>query len=62
MIDSLRSRYSQRISSVQDREHKWLSRGTLDGRKKRAIGYQAARGAGFFAKATSVTRHRHGHL
>jgi len=33
----------QAVHNVQDRERKWLSRGTLDGRKKRAIEYQAAR-------------------
>ena len=33
----------QAVRNVLDREHKWLSRGTLDGRKKRAIEYQAAR-------------------
>jgi hypothetical protein len=34
----------QAIRNVQDRERKWLSRGTLDGRKKRAYEYQATRG------------------
>ena len=33
----------QAVRNVQDRERKWLSRGTSDGRKKRAIEYQAAR-------------------
>jgi hypothetical protein len=33
----------QAVRNVQDRERKWLPRGTLDGRKKRAIEYQAAR-------------------
>ena len=33
----------QAVRNVQDRERKWLSRGTLDGRKKRAIEYRAAR-------------------
>ena len=33
----------QAVRNVQDRERKWLARGTLDGRKKRAIEYQAAR-------------------
>jgi hypothetical protein len=33
----------QAVRNVQDRERKWLSRGTLDGRKKRAIEYQDAR-------------------
>jgi hypothetical protein len=33
----------QAVRNVQDRERKWLVRGTLDGRKKRAIEYQAAR-------------------
>lgn len=33
----------QAIRNVQDRERKWLSRGTLDGRKKRAYEYRAAR-------------------
>ena len=33
----------QAVRNVLDRERKWLSRGTLDGRKKRAIEYQAAR-------------------
>jgi hypothetical protein len=33
----------QAARNVQDRERKWLSRGTLDGRKKRTIEYQAAR-------------------
>ena len=31
------------VRNVLDREHKWLSRGTLDGRKKRSYEYQAAR-------------------
>jgi len=31
------------LRNVHDRERKWRSRGTLDGRKKRAIEYQAAR-------------------
>jgi hypothetical protein len=33
----------QAVRNVQDRERKWRSRGTLYGRKKRAIEYQAAR-------------------
>jgi hypothetical protein len=33
----------QAVGNVQDRERKWRSRGTLDGRKKRAHEYQAAR-------------------
>jgi hypothetical protein len=33
----------QAVRNVQDRERKWLARGTLDGRKKRYIEYQAAR-------------------
>jgi len=33
----------QAVRNVRDRERKWLARGTLDGRKKRAIEYQAAR-------------------
>lgn len=33
----------QAVRNVLDRERKWRSRGTLDGRKKRAIEYQAAR-------------------
>ena len=33
----------QAVRNVLDRERKWLSRGTFDGRKKRAIEYQAAR-------------------
>ena len=33
----------QAVRNVQDRERKWLSRGTLDGRKKRAHEYRAAR-------------------
>ena len=33
----------QAVRNVQDRERKWLSRGTSDGRKKRAIEYEAAR-------------------
>jgi hypothetical protein len=33
----------QAVRNVQDRERKWRSRGTLDGRKKRAYEYQAAR-------------------
>src|SRR5208282_3337575 len=33
----------QAVRNVLDRERKWLSRGTPDGRKKRAIEYQAAR-------------------
>jgi hypothetical protein len=32
----------QAVRNVLDRERKWLARGTLDGRKKRAIAYQAA--------------------
>jgi len=34
----------QAVRNVLDRERKWRSRGTLAGRKKRAIEYQAARG------------------
>jgi hypothetical protein len=33
----------QAVRNALDRERKWRSRGTLDGRKKRAIEYQAAR-------------------
>jgi hypothetical protein len=33
----------QAVRNVQDRERKWRSRRTLDGRKKRAIEYRAAR-------------------
>ena len=33
----------QAVRNVQDRERKWLVRGTLDGRNKRAIEYQTAR-------------------
>jgi hypothetical protein len=33
----------QAVRNVQDRERKWLDRGTLDGRKKRAYEYDAAR-------------------
>jgi hypothetical protein len=33
----------QAVRNLLDRERKWLSRGTSDGRKKRAIEYQAAR-------------------
>ncbi len=33
----------QAVRNVLDRERKWLCRGTLDGRKKRAIEYRAAR-------------------
>jgi hypothetical protein len=33
----------QAVRNVLDRERKWLSRGTLEGLKKRAIEYQAAR-------------------
>jgi hypothetical protein len=33
----------QAVRNVQDRERKWLSRGTLGGRTKRAFEYQAAR-------------------
>jgi hypothetical protein len=33
----------QAVRAAQDRERKWLSRGTLDGRTKRAYEYQAAR-------------------
>ena len=33
----------QAVRNVLDRERKWLARGTWDGRKKRAIEYQAAR-------------------
>jgi hypothetical protein len=32
----------QAVRNVLDRERKWLSRGTLDGRTKRTIGYEAA--------------------
>ena len=35
--------FFQAVRNVQDRERKWLSRSTLDGRKKRAIEYEAAR-------------------
>jgi hypothetical protein len=34
----------QAVRNVLDRERKWRSRGTLDGRKKRTCQYQAARG------------------
>jgi hypothetical protein len=33
----------QAVHNVQDRERKWHSRSTLDGQKKRAIEYEAAR-------------------
>jgi hypothetical protein len=33
----------QAVRNVRDRERKWLARGTLDGRTKRTIEYQAAR-------------------
>jgi hypothetical protein len=33
----------QAVRNVRDRERKWLSRGTWDGRKKRAIESRAAR-------------------
>jgi hypothetical protein len=33
----------QAVHNVRDRERKWRSRGTLDGRRKRAYEYQAAR-------------------
>jgi hypothetical protein len=33
----------QAVRNVLDRERKWLSRGTLDGCRKRAYEYQAAR-------------------
>jgi hypothetical protein len=33
----------QAVRNVQDRERKWLARGTADGRKKRAVEYRAAR-------------------
>ena len=33
----------QAVRNVLDRERKWLSRGTLDGRTKRSIEYQAVR-------------------
>ncbi len=33
----------QAVRNVFDRERKWHSRGTLDGRKKRVYEYQAAR-------------------
>ena len=52
----------QAVRNVQDRERKWLSRGTSDGRKKRAIEYQAARSAASFDQATSPTRHHRDHL
>jgi len=32
----------QAVRNVRDRERKWLARGTLDGRTKRAIEYRAA--------------------
>jgi len=38
----------QAVRNVLDRERKWLSRGTLDGRKKRTIEYQAAYRRGVF--------------
>jgi hypothetical protein len=33
----------QAVRNVRDRERKWFSRGTLDGRKKRAHEYTTAR-------------------
>jgi len=33
----------QAVRNVQDRERKWLWRGTPDGRKKRDVEYRAAR-------------------
>jgi hypothetical protein len=44
----------QAVRNVQDRERKWLSRGTLDGRTKRSFEYQAARWRRA-QKQTSVT-------
>ncbi len=52
----------QAVRNVQDRERKWRSRGTLDGRKKRAYEYQAARRRRSAATATPPPRRRRGHL
>ena len=44
----------QAVRNVQDRERKWLLRGTLDGRKKRSFEYQAAR-----QRRIATARQRH---
>ena len=50
----------QAVRSVLDRERKWRSRNTSDGRKRRAVEYQAAKAAALFGKALSPTRRRLG--
>jgi hypothetical protein len=45
----------QAVRAVQDRERKWLSRGTLVGRKKRAYEYQAARQRRFARRCDTST-------
>jgi hypothetical protein len=45
----------QAVRNVQDRERKWRCRGTLDGRKKRAIEYRAARRHRFLHQRTATT-------
>ena len=52
----------QAVRNVQDRERKWLSRGTLDGRKKRAIEYQAARRHRSPRRRNTAAQRRRGHL
>ena len=42
----------QAVRTALDRERKWRSRGTLDGRKKRSIEYQAAQGRRAFRHAS----------
>jgi hypothetical protein len=44
----------QAVRNVLDRERKWLSRGTLDGQKKRTIEYQAARCNRSFPQQTAA--------
>ena len=51
----------QAVRNVQDRERKWRSRGTLDGRKKRAIEYQAARQRPLLGTAGRRPDYHHGH-
>jgi hypothetical protein len=45
----------QAVRSVLDRERKWRSRGTLDGRKKRSIEYEAAQRRRAF-RHTAITK------
>ena len=48
----------QAVRNVLDRERKWRSRGTLDGRKKRTCQYQAARRRRSPRQCTASPRHR----